>query len=131
MFGILVRLLLAITGMVLVEQLYRNLHPQQRWGLKFLCLGLGGMFACDFYLYSDALLFRQVNNDIWATKWSRWSFRSSPWQPLANPKWSLDIFVSRRILFHSTAMLSRGVLLVMAAAGYHPLFWRHGEQCCG
>ena len=51
-FGILIRLLLAITGMVLVEQLYRNLHPQQRWGIKFLCLGLGGMFACDFYLYS-------------------------------------------------------------------------------
>src|SRR5688500_2735727 len=68
LFGILSRLLLAIIGMVLVEQLYRNVHPQQRWGIKFLCLGLGGMFACDFYLYSDTLLLRQVNHDIWAAR---------------------------------------------------------------
>ena len=122
MFGILVRLLLAITGMVLVEQLYRNLHPQQRWGIKFLCLGLGGMFACDFYLYSDALLFRQINNDIWAAR-GVVNALVVPFLAVAaarNPKWSLDIFVSRRVLFHSTAMLGAAVyLLVMAAAGYY------------
>ena len=50
--SMLSHLVLRIIGMVLVEQLYRNVHPQQRWGIKFLCLGLGGMFACDFYLYS-------------------------------------------------------------------------------
>ena len=49
---------LSLSGLVLVEQFYRNVQPQQRWGIKFLCLGLGGIFACDFYLYSDALLFR-------------------------------------------------------------------------
>jgi putative PEP-CTERM system histidine kinase len=37
-----------------------------------------------------------------------------------NPKWSLDVSVSRRILFHSTAILGAAVyLLVMAAAGYY------------
>ena len=122
LFGILSRLLLAIVGMVLVEQLYRNVHPQQRWGIKFLCLGLGGMFACDFYLYSDTLLLRQVNHDIWAAR----GVVNALVVPLLavasarNPRWSLDVFVSRQVLFHSTAMLGAAVyLLVMAAAGYY------------
>nr|AEQ20441.1 putative PEP-CTERM system histidine kinase [uncultured bacterium CSL132] len=122
MFEMLSRLVLAVIGMVLVEQLYRNVRPQQRWGIKFLCLGLGGMFACDFYLYSDTLLFRHVNDDIWAAR----GVVNAIIVPLLavatarNPRWSLDISVSRRILFHSTAMLGAAVyLLGMAAAGYY------------
>jgi putative PEP-CTERM system histidine kinase len=121
MFGFL-SLVLAVIGMVLVEQLFRNVHPQQRWGIKFLCLGLGGMFACDFYLYSDTLLFRRVNDDIWAAR----GVINALVVPLLavatarNPKWSLDVSVSRRIVFHSTAMLGAAVyLLVMAAVGYY------------
>jgi hypothetical protein len=34
--------LLAIAGIVMVEQYYRNSPPQERWGIKFLCLALGG-----------------------------------------------------------------------------------------
>ena len=122
MFEMLNRLVLAVIGMVLVEQLYRNVRPQQRWGIKFLCLGLGGMFACDFYLYSESLLFRHVNDDIWAAR----GVVNALIVPLLavatarNPKWSLDISVSRRILFHSAAMLGAAVyLLGMAAAGYY------------
>jgi len=122
MFEMLSHLALAVIGMVLVEQLYRNVRPQQRWGIKFLCLGLGGMFACDFYLYSDTLLFRHVNDDIWAAR----GVVNAIIVPLLavatarNPRWSLDISVSRRILFHSTAMLGAAVyLLGMAAAGYY------------
>jgi putative PEP-CTERM system histidine kinase len=121
-FGILGRLVLAVIGIVLVEQLYRNVQPQQRWGIKFLCLGLGGVFAYDFYLYSDALLFQRVNADIWAAR----GVVNALVVPLLavatarNPKWSLDVSVSRGILFHSTALLCAAVyLLVMAAAGYY------------
>ena len=122
MFGILGRLVLAVIGIVLVEQLYRNVPPQQRWGIKFLCLGLGGIFAFDFYLYSDALLFQRVNADIWVAR-GIVNTMIVPMLAVAaarNPKWSLDVSVSRRILFQSTAMLGAAVyLLVMAAAGYY------------
>jgi len=121
-FGILGRLVLAVIGIVLVEQLYRNVQPQQRWGIKFLCLGLGGMFAYDFYLYSDALLFQRVNAAIWDARGAV-NAMVVPLLAVAtarNPKWSLDVAVSRRILFHSTAMLGAAVyLLAMAAAGYY------------
>ena len=35
-----VRLGLAVFGLVLVEQLMRRAHPQQRWGIKPLCVAL-------------------------------------------------------------------------------------------
>ena len=39
---------MAIIGMILVEQLYRNTPVKQRWGIKFACLGIGGDFCLRF-----------------------------------------------------------------------------------
>ncbi len=121
-FAIFGRLVLAVIGMVLIEQLFRNVHPQRRWGIKFLCLGLGGMFACDFYLYSDALLFRRLSNDIWAAR-GIVDVLVVPLLAVAtarNPGLSLDVAVSRRVVFHTTTISGAAVyLLVMAAAGYY------------
>ena len=119
---ILARLVMAVVGIVLVEQLYRNVDPRQRWGIKYLCLGLGGMFVCDFYLYSDALLFRRINEDIWAAR-GVVNALIVPLLAIAvarNPKWSLNISVSRRMVFYSSSVLGAAVyLMVMAAAGYY------------
>ncbi|HEY9150483.1 MAG TPA: hypothetical protein VIQ75_06700, partial [Gammaproteobacteria bacterium] len=38
-------LALAVGGLWLVEMLYRNTPVSQRWSIKFLCLGIGGMFS--------------------------------------------------------------------------------------
>lgn len=116
------RVILAIAGLVLVEQLIRNARADQRWGIKFLCLGLGGMFAYDFFLYSNAMLFKRVDFEIWAAR----GIVNALVVPLIgisavrNPQWSLDLVVSRRMFFHTAALLGAGVyLLVMAAAGYY------------
>ncbi len=66
--SIITSVAMALLGMILVEQLYRNTPVKQRWGIKFACLGIGGVFAYDFYLYSDALLLRHVNPEIWAAR---------------------------------------------------------------
>lgn len=115
------RVVLAVAGMVLVEQLFRNTHPEQRWGIKFLCLSVGGMFAFDFFLYADAMLFRRVDEELWAAR----GFINALVAPLVmvsaarNPSWSLTVHVSRRIVFHTAALLGAGIyLLIMAAAGY-------------
>lgn len=115
-------LMLAITGMVLVEQLFRHTRAEHRWGIKFLCLGIGGLFAYDFYMYSDALLFRGIDGELWQAR----GVVNALVMPLIavsaarNPQWSLDVFVSRRAVFHTTAVLAAGLyLLSMAAAGYY------------
>ncbi len=123
---ILGRIVLAISGMVLVELLYRNTVPDQRWGIKFLCLGAGGMFAYDFYLYSDAMLFKLIDQEIFAAR----GIVNALVVPLIvvsaarNQTWSLEVAVSRRMIFHSATLLSAGVyLLLMAAAGYYIRFF--------
>ena len=116
------RVVLAIAGMMLVEGLFRSIPADQRWAVKFACLGIIGLFVYDFYLYSDAMLFRQVNPEIWAAR----GFVNALTGPLLaistarSPRWVPNFAVSRRAMFHSAALLSSGIyLLVMAAAGYY------------
>ncbi|OFJ46567.1 sensor histidine kinase [Janthinobacterium lividum] len=116
------RLLLAVLGMLLVEQWYRNTPPLNRWGIKFACLGVGGLFAYDFYLYSDALLFRAINDDIWAAR----GIVDALCAPLLavsaarNPGWALGLSVSRQMMYRSAALLGSAIyLLAMAASAYY------------
>ena len=119
---IIAHLVLAILGMVLIEQLFRNTHADSRWGIKFACLAIGAMFAYDFFLYSDAMLFHRIDPDIWMAR----GVVNAIVTPLImvsaarNPQWSLRVHMSRHVVFHSAALLGAGVyLLLMAAAGYY------------
>ena len=124
--GIVAPGIMALGGMLLVEHLYRNTNPQQRWSLKFLCLGLGGYFAFDFYLFSDAMLFRRINGEIWDAR-GVVAVLVAPLLAVSaarNPTWSLSVSVSRQVVFHSTTLLgAAGYLLVMATAGYYIRFF--------
>jgi len=60
--------LLSVAGLFLIENLYRNTRSEQRWGIKFLCLGIGCMFAYDFFMYAQALLFNQLDLNLWAAR---------------------------------------------------------------
>ena len=116
----------AVVGMLLVEQLYRNAPTRERWGIKFACMGLGGLFAYDFYLFSDAMLFREINPDIWVARGAI-NALTMPLIALSvarNPKWTLGIAVSRQALFHSVTLFGSAVyLLAMAGAGYYLKFF--------
>lgn len=120
--GAATRLLQAVFGMLLVEQLYRNTASALRWGIKFACIGLGALFAYDFYLYSDALLFHQVNLDIWAAR-GYVNALSAPLLAISaarNPPWPPGLFVSRQVLFRSAALLGSAIyLLAMASSAYY------------
>jgi len=116
------QVLLALCGVVLIEQLFRNTPADERWGIKYLCLGLGGLFVFDFYLFSDALLFRRIDGDIW---YARGAVNALIVPLIAvasarNPQWSVDLFVSRRMVFHTTSLFGAGLyMLLMAVAGYY------------
>ena len=119
---IITLIILSVIGLTLVEQLFRNSKENKRWAIKFLCLGIGGLFAFDFYLYADALLLKRIDYEIWDTR----GYINLMVMPLIavsaarNPQWSLDVFVSRKIVFHTTALMSAGIyLLAMAAGGYY------------
>jgi len=120
--GIIGNVVLALIGLAIIEQLFRNTSARHRWATKYLFFGAGGIFAFDFYLYADALLFRSVDQDLWAARGIVHTV-AVPLLAIAsarNKNWSLNIFVSRDIILNTTAILSGGVyLLVMAGAGYY------------
>ncbi|TCK19453.1 signal transduction histidine kinase [Thiogranum longum] len=114
-------LVMAVVGLALVEQLIRNARPESRRSVKYLCIGLGAIFAYDFYLYSHALLFGGVDPLLWEAR----GFINAIVVPVIgvaavrDPQWSLDIFVSRRVVFHTAALLGSGLyLLAMGVGGY-------------
>ena len=115
-------LLIAIIGLVMIEQIMRNAHVESRRAVKYICIGLGVIFAYDFYLYSNALLFQGLDINIWETR----GFVNGMAVPVLaiaiarDPRLSLDIFVSRRMVFHTTALLGTGLyLMAMGLGGYY------------
>ncbi|MDE2224424.1 MAG: PEP-CTERM system histidine kinase PrsK [Xanthomonadaceae bacterium] len=116
LFGLL---LLALIGVVFLEQIYRNVDPEQRWALKFLVIALGVLFAYDVFLYSYAVLYRQVNPSAWAAR----GFVDALLVPLLvvaaarNPGWSLDVRVSRRAVFYSSSLLVVAFYIIATAVG--------------
>jgi putative PEP-CTERM system histidine kinase len=115
-------LCLAIAGLVLIEQLYRNTRAGHRWAIKFLCLGVGGIFAYDFYMYADALLLNRIDADLWHAR-AAINACAVPLVAIAaarNRQWKLELFVSRQIVFHGAALAAAGAYLtLMAATGYY------------
>lgn len=115
-------LVMAIGGLVLVEQIMRNAHVESRRAVKYLCIGLGVIFIFDFYLYSTALMFQGLDVAVWQVR----GFVNGMAVPVLavaiarDPRLSLDIFVSRRMVFHTTALLATGIyMLAMGGGGYY------------
>jgi putative PEP-CTERM system histidine kinase len=119
--GFALELGMAVFGLILVEQLVRRIQPQQRWSIKPLAVALAGVFAFDLFLYADAMLFAHLDADIWVAR----GFANVIVIPLIalatarNTGWTINLHVSRKAVFHSSALLLSGVfLLAIAAAGY-------------
>lgn len=111
-----------VLGLSLVENLYRYTARGGRWGVKYLCIGLGGVFVYDFFVYAEGLLFGVLDPQLWAAR----GLISALVVPLLavsasrNPDWSLELHVSRDVVFHTLALVAAGIyLLFMAAAGYY------------
>ncbi|HTT79723.1 MAG TPA: XrtA/PEP-CTERM system histidine kinase PrsK [Stellaceae bacterium] len=114
------RLALAVYGVLLVENLYRNADPDGRWHINTLCVGLGGMFAYSVLLYADALLFRRVSPLLWSGQ-AIAAVMAVPLLAVAaarNRQWAIDIHVSRAAVFHTATLIGSGIfLLALAATG--------------
>lgn len=114
-------LVTALLGLALVEQIYRNLRPDKRWAVKYLCLSLGALFIYDLYLYSYSLLVRMIDLNAWDARGAV-NALAVPLIAVAasrNPDWSAEVFVSRRVAFHAATLIGVGVyLLAMAGGGY-------------
>jgi len=112
----------AVFGLALVEQVYRNTYPETRWSIKHLCFAVGGMLAYDFYLYAEAVLFNRLTPDVWSAR-TAVDALAVPFVLLSVARSNVlrpNLFVSRKVVFHVTAVFAAGAyLLLMSAAGYY------------
>ena len=113
-------------GLLLVEQVFRNQTEQNRWGAKPLCLGLGGLFLYDVYLYSQALMFGAFDSDALTAR----SLVHAVAMPLLlmassrSQRWLAKVQVSKTAAFYSASLLLIGLyLLFIAAVGYYVRFF--------
>jgi len=120
--GILAQLVISVFFLVLVEQLYRLLPAESRWGLKPFCLAIAASSTFDVYLFADAFLFGAIDADLWSIR----GLAHAMVLPLVTisaarvPGWAIRLSVSRELVFHSTALAASGLyLLIVAGAGYY------------
>jgi putative PEP-CTERM system histidine kinase len=116
-------LAMSIFGLLLLEQIFRNGNEALRWSNKHLCLGLGILFAYDFFMYAEALLFRQLDSNLWLARGIVVSmtaiFVAIGYGRISRPNDTRNLNVSRQVAFHSITLLATGIYLIaMALAGY-------------
>jgi putative PEP-CTERM system histidine kinase len=112
-------LLLACAGLVLTEQVVRNAPPGSSHGVRMLIVGVGGQFAYDLFLFSQAQLLGEVDPVAWALRGLvvaalafpvAFSFRHLP---AAEPR----VFISRHVVFYTSAFVAVGMYLCFMALG--------------
>lgn len=114
--------LMIVLGLILVEQLFRNVTEDSRWNLKPLCLGLTGLFVFDLYLYSDALMFGRIDADAFSVR-GMVNALVTPLLVMSSIRshdWTSKIRISQKAAFHSASLLGAGTyLLLMSGVGYY------------
>ena len=115
-------LALSVFGLVLIETLFRNLPADSRWSVKPLSIGLAAAFCFDVYVYADAVLFNRLDADAFSVR----GLVHALVVPLVavtaarEGDWTAKVALSRRVVFHSAALIASGIyLLFVAAAGYY------------
>jgi len=114
-------LLLNLWLLVLLEQLYRNADVKVKWAIWSLIIALGMTTVFDFVLFAQAAMVNQLDFSFWYAR----GFIAAIGMPfiLISTRrikdWSVDVFVSREVVFYSSMLLISGVyLLLLAIAGY-------------
>ncbi|MEM8799093.1 MAG: XrtA/PEP-CTERM system histidine kinase PrsK [Pseudomonadota bacterium] len=121
-FFVIGRLSFAVGALALVENLYRSTAQDDRWGIRLFAIGLAAFFIYDIYLYSDALLFRRLDADIFNNRGAV-NAMVAPLIAISaarNPGWRVNVSLSRRLVFHTVSLMGTGIYLIfMSAAGYY------------
>lgn len=112
-------LLLSCAGLVLTEQVVRNAPPGNSRGVRLLIVGIGGQFAYDLFLFSQAQLLGEVDPVAWALRGLVVAALALPMAvsfrhlPAAQPR----VFISRHVVFYTSAFVAVGMYLSFMALG--------------
>jgi len=111
------RIVMAVCGLLLVENLFRNTLPARRWHIFPLCIAVGGLFLYDLFVFSGAIITRGIDPVLLAGRGIVLMLIVPPLivTMSRNQTWNIDIHVSRRIVFHTATLTIGGAFLIVAA----------------
>ena len=116
-------IVLPLAGLLTVEQLYRSATHYRL--IKLLCINLAVVFIFDAYLFSQDILLRDDNSDLWQIRASVSMATSilmtiglfSLDQPATQPA---QITISRLIAFYTASLTITGAMLtILIIGGYY------------
>src|SRR5258706_12174573 len=112
------RIILAIVGLLLVENLLRNTLPSRRWHIFPLCIAAGSLFAYALFVFAEALVLRSVDITLLSVRGLLLVLIVPPMivTMVRNEDWRVDIHVSRRVVFHTATLTAGGVFLLAAGS---------------
>jgi putative PEP-CTERM system histidine kinase len=126
---IVARVAIAVLGLSLIENYYRNVQEDDRWSTVPLVIAIGGIFSFELFFYVDAQLSRKLDAALVAAR-ALADVLSVPLLLLAmvrSRNLRTDLRVSHKAAFHAVTLVSSGAFL-MAAAVVGMLFRRYGGQ---
>ena len=117
---------MSVLGLLLLEQFFRNSSEGELWATKHLCLGMGIVFAFDFFMYAEALLFRQLDGNSWQARGIVTAMAAilmavsiSRTDGSETEKNTQGVHLSRHLAFHSLTLMASGIYLItMSLAAY-------------
>ncbi len=115
---LMARLTAAIGGLVLVHNLFVNAAPANRWSIRFLCIGLAGLFGYDLNMYTLAFL-GSGSADLLNGRGVVDALVVPLLALSARRNRLLQIQVSRQVAFHTLSLgMIGGYLVLMSVAAY-------------
>ena len=115
---LLIRIGFGVAGLLTIENLWRNTEPERRWHVWPLCVAIGGLFAYELFLFSDAFITRGRADPGLALGRPIVAAFMAPLLALAmarNREWRVDIHVSRQVVLHTATLVASGCFLVAVA----------------
>jgi putative PEP-CTERM system histidine kinase len=112
-------LLMAVTGLVLMEQVARNTRRDSQWNLKYFVVGLAIVYGYGFVLEADAVMFRQPNPALAAAHGAVIAL-AAPFLVIAtvrNRTQRLRVNLSRQLVFRTGTLVITGAYLLLISAG--------------
>tara|TARA_R110001592_G_scaffold319321_1_gene596879 strand:+ start:30580 stop:32640 length:2061 start_codon:yes stop_codon:yes gene_type:complete len=123
---LILQLSISIVGILLLEQVWRNGNSFRRTGIKYFTIAIASIFAYDFFMYTDAMLFKELSTPLWEAR----GIINALAVPLIivtiiqSQKQAIGINISRQMIFHSTTLILAGIyLLFISAGGYYISFF--------
>ncbi len=113
------RLTVAVSGLVLVHNLYVNSAVGARRGVRLLAIGLSGFFGYDLNFYTLEFLLPPPSSDLFNIRGAVDAMVLPLLLISAREAWAERVQVSRQVVFHTLSFSIIGFyLIIMAVAAY-------------